>query len=1114
MGPFRTANIESRQIVKNLNPKIADSETLDVSDDKMLGDTVPCEEDTVFNNDVFDTQVMDDDAVAETQPMDFDDEMQIMDLAGETQVLDDYDFEDHMDTQQLDVSNNEVCDCKSDNISSESTEILDDSVDSKFQDKSGIETTPSREEGTSHFCQVNGGTRSESLPLGDVAWSSGSLRRGFASVRTASLRAAGLAARQSALKDANNGSSSTVFSSVASDSRSDDGGRASNVETVGVLNNMEKINDEGLVDEDKCNVFSSLARKLFLEEDVADLESDDNISERREHMFQLPSSDNNVAGLSYVNSQEPGELSQANALDFVDRFLKVSVFESDLGVKPNNPVAEIASPSATAKGAQRIAQQASRKSTLAGASIFEWDDNLEDEGGGEFFTKKKEVLLGSINRTHNHKPRGSRCCELRGSQSVGKLQKGKGKRNSHHTMNGFFHSESKLVKGGEKVEVKKIGIEKNVDNGTGQQSALSSCTQEALAEVHNAQSVDTENIGIDTQMAAEAMEALSTENLYVNIDCSISDQARQSERNFGQIEATNIGLAKHSKQSSLKKRAWDSTSGVVTRSRSKSNVKSRRHSVMRKFDSVLVNPSPKRSRLSINDFSPLYRREPDKIPVCVSGKQTKSNLGHLDHNSVPSLKRRSLRQKATTPTPVVHKAAECIEHHSHGAEDESGNSGERYFLEVIPERKHRTKNNVLSENSNHRIETLDQTTVAKFEKIDGSNSKRGGTDNAISKDNKSRSKGTLSAYGGPVFTIDSISRRTRSKKNTIQCADECPRDKRGIHSSGIIVPKDACQLFSKNNVGCSPPAKGTLESVTTGGSAGNVKSPANSADSTPVNSETPGNAVSPICVGDGYYSPACKKSLSLKKEFMSLVANEDRSSSPFKGLRQRRYIKNVCVLFSQHLDDDTVRQQKKILSRLGVSMASSISEATHFVADMFVRTRNMLEAIASAKPVVTHLWLESCGQANCFIDEKSYILRDASKEKELGFSMPKSLAHASQQPLLESKKVLITPNVKPGKEVISSLVKTVHGQAVERLGRSTANDELFVLSCEEDFGVCVPLLEKGIAVYSSELLLNGIITQRLEYERYRLFTGHVKKTRSTLWLNKSGGKFLPVIKTK
>lgn len=91
----------------------------------------------------------------------------------------------------------------------------------------------------------------------------------------------------------------------------------------------------------------------------------------------------------------------------------------------------------------------------------------------------------------------------------------------------------------------------------------------------------------------------------------------------------------------------------------------------------------------------------------------------------------------------------------------------------------------------------------------------------------------------------------------------------------------------------------------------------------------------------------------------------------------------------------------QILARLGVSVVSSIADATHFIADQFVRTRNMLEAIALGKPVVTHLWIESCGQANCFIDEKNYILRDAKKEKEFGFSMPVSLARASQHPLLK-----------------------------------------------------------------------------------------------------------------
>lgn len=91
----------------------------------------------------------------------------------------------------------------------------------------------------------------------------------------------------------------------------------------------------------------------------------------------------------------------------------------------------------------------------------------------------------------------------------------------------------------------------------------------------------------------------------------------------------------------------------------------------------------------------------------------------------------------------------------------------------------------------------------------------------------------------------------------------------------------------------------------------------------------------------------------------------------------------------------------QILSRFNISIAPTSMEATHFIADKFTRTKNMLEAMALGKLVVTHLWLESCGQANCFIDEKNYILRDMKKEKEIGFSMPISLSQARQKPLLK-----------------------------------------------------------------------------------------------------------------
>nr|XP_016454872.1 PREDICTED: uncharacterized protein LOC107779044 [Nicotiana tabacum] len=207
-----------------------------------------------------------------------------------------------------------------------------------------------------------------------------------------------------------------------------------------------------------------------------------------------------------------------------------------------------------------------------------------------------------------------------------------------------------------------------------------------------------------------------------------------------------------------------------------------------------------------------------------------------------------------------------------------------------------------------------------------------------------------------------------------------------------------------------------------------------------------------------------------------------------RGSRRRKGAGEIHVLFSQSLDSKLIKQQKKILARLGFISTSNCSDATHFVTDSFVRTRNMLEAIACGKPILTHLWLESCGRASCFVDEKSYILRDAKKEKKLGFNMPASLAHARKYPLLKGRRVIITPSVKPNRDTLLSLVKAVQGEVGDESNNKVTCDDLLILSCEEDYKVCIPYLKKGTLVYSSELLLNGIVIQKLEYNRNQLFT--------------------------
>ncbi|KAJ3693981.1 hypothetical protein LUZ60_009461 [Juncus effusus] len=360
--------------------------------------------------------------------------------------------------------------------------------------------------------------------------------------------------------------------------------------------------------------------------------------------------------------------------------------------------------------------------------------------------------------------------------------------------------------------------------------------------------------------------------------------------------------------------------------------------------------------------------------------------------------------------------------------------------------------------------------------------------------------------GQNVITPDNLGQITKCKKKrtsyTISPSNSEKKKRVFIRSATELLAKAKRQkrVYSSNTEELILPDKGNDKN------AAKISTP-----SRVINEKSP------------VFSPqkSARKTLSRSsvcRELLGLERTEKQAVKKWKDLRVRKDLTGARVLFSNHLDDNVIKQQKKILGRLGVVEASTISEATHFIADKFVRTRNMLEAIAMGKYVVIPAWLERCNLSNQYVDEKSFVLRDLKKEKEIGFCMTSSIAVASDSPLLKGKRVVVTRNVKPSQEVVTSLVLASGGQPMERIGRSLTKeekvpDDVLVISCEEDYETCIPLLEKGGGIFSSELVLNGIIIQKLEFERHRLFSDHVKRTRSTIWLrDKQAGKFLPVAK--
>ncbi|KAK6146147.1 hypothetical protein DH2020_020016 [Rehmannia glutinosa] len=1026
-----------------------DSEDDGTDDFRYLTNTMPVDDDTYLLEDAFETQLVN--LAGETQ---------VVDLGGETQVLDDLDCMKDMPIEFLNEFYNEdaavsKCEgaintqafCETQELSQDDSEKIDGS------DSVGLESTvddhPARQDGPSlSGCLLESGLKND----------------------------------------------------------------------LECLQNEYNEDGEELRNSNKCKVASAAVRKLFKDDEVGQSGAEINRPDDNIDMPDVLASENCLAGLSYANSQEPGELSQAHALEVVDKFLDLNAMDIDEGFGKIVQNVERPKVVSGAKGSRDLAKSSILKSADQECGIFDWDDTREDDGGGEFFLRKKELFFDGPKQRFLTEPRKPRCSNLKSVKAVKsngdeKEQKCTKNRSGHSVYSDSGLMLHKLRAKGKPLYCGEEVIRKNLMKDLNEQ--LNVETGLKLVEKDTNKDVqDMKDIGPDTQIAVEAMETLCFE---VNLTDGNGNDPDKGAHSTAKATKKNqlSNCPARSEECLTRKRPYHTSVGVVTR-----QAKQIKRTPIRASDKSSLSPKQSKKIRKRNDTVLQEAEQRGPTDVTVSAYHGTKSTGQR------SEKMRHLEDHLGFSVPVAHRTRKCTELHRSKAAD---------TCDAREEKKDLLSARVLKKRTAAKDKNAEIVSIENGRKV-GSNgssaSNIGAMDNLQEK--RSRQENLAGHQAGTQYN----GRLTRSRKVAASISLDPSRSNNSSTCNGpaltsLDIQSGKIPLHQTVNNGSSMDAAAQRDSDQAKVGTGTSKQHDEKSDaekssdaaeandrleaSPPATCRTPINNVSPICMGDEYHKQSCRKNLSrlsLITEINNLVSGSPGSYGGMKESRKRKDITNIRVLFSQHLDEDVIKQQKKILTRLGGAVASFMSDATHFVADEFVRTRNMLEAIASGKPVVTHLWLESCGQASCLIDEKNYILRDSRKEKEFGFSLPVSLSRACQHPLLQGQKVLVTPNTKPGKDILANLVKAVHGLAVERLGRSVLKaeklpDDLLILSCEEDYDVCVPFLEKGGAVYSSELLLNGIVKQKLEYERHRLFDDHVKKTRSTIWMKKKN-RYLPV----
>jgi hypothetical protein len=177
-----------------------------------------------------------------------------------------------------------------------------------------------------------------------------------------------------------------------------------------------------------------------------------------------------------------------------------------------------------------------------------------------------------------------------------------------------------------------------------------------------------------------------------------------------------------------------------------------------------------------------------------------------------------------------------------------------------------------------------------------------------------------------------------------------------------------------------------------------------------------------------------------------------------------------------------------MLERLGGKEGQRIQDCTHLVADKFNRTGRFLLAITLGRWIVHPAWLEESFENRYFLDETPFILQDKQAETIHRFSLRESLQRARLHPLLHGMVFFALPHVLPDMEMLRQLIMSAGGELLSESplrGGILVRSDVIILASERNRKRCEPFRQAcpEIRIYSMAFLLEGLLTQRLDFYR-------------------------------
>lgn len=770
-----------------------------------------------------------------------------------------------------------------------------------------------------------------------------------------------------------------------------------------------------------------------------------------------------------IGSEEPGDSSQANALEFVDKFLSLNKMDMspECGIKKT--VEEKSPPFSNVKRSQSLAKRMKfRKIPVTKTGTFEWVDN-DLHGKVDVFGKRTRTSFefGAVRRESVLKDHKAMHINGEGGRSSGNVNENRKELlNLHKEIAGSTHSDPKddcRIEQVSKMDIKDHSDKEiNEDlHGESSDQQWDGCTGIDTADMFD--------VGFNTQLAAEAMEALS----YAPFTSCTAINADQGQSNTTNDFPKGVIIKKvRSEHALIQTSSFCGLGSIATKS------KPRKRSIRTSAKNSNKVPDPDLPRLTkvrrgksligkqfdcfantngnSGNGSPTQIVKGQAVGTVGKNNKVKDYENHMTSSILIEQKEVGLRNITVAQQSRQSLAGGTLKR----TKKQSDNPRGRMEEGTIKYRRKRSRlvgNPTEVMSATGSSSTLHSNSLAEPKSnILGQKEETGQEITALTsclnlaawshpkgkrtlRQMRSHSNGAINIYVDLITAVRKESnhscvksqRGAKDNSNTLFYKDMKGKSQTPNDSFPLNLPeKDLGKCFDEP--GLVPSANNESTTISKEIYPGKYLEPSGSEYISTINFTKGTNASSSSHVHSKYHRKPLIRNLprsSLQKELIKLDVPESIPNFTWKDLRKRRDMSHVRVLFSQHLDDDVIKQQKKvsflffsflaffslsstvcatafpsfqqISGRLGISIATCPGDATHFIADRFVRTRNMMETIALGKLVVTHLWLESCGQVSCLIDEKNYILRDAKKEREIGFSMPVTNTRASQHPLLK-----------------------------------------------------------------------------------------------------------------